>query len=132
MLSLSFERFHRVLCFTFSGLFTSDDLDSIDPTLVRALAGLDHGRGNVRCLFDMTQVEALAVSQARFRERAAKPAIGGLTRVVVAPPWAGGDFGQSYREAQAIWPHTQPIVVSNLNEAFTRLEIGEADFGPIG
>jgi hypothetical protein len=101
--SLSFEWFHRVLRFTFSGLFTTDGLDAIDPALVHFLAALSHDRQSVRYLFDMAQ-QALAVSQARFQERTSKSAIGDLMRVVVAPSWAGADFGRSYRQASGRTP----------------------------
>ena len=78
----------------------------------------------------MTQVEALAFPgalpgtgcQARYR----RPDAG-----VVAPPWAGADFGRSYREAQAIWPHIQPIVVPNLNDDLIRCGIVDSCFESI-
>jgi hypothetical protein len=54
-----------------------------------------------------------------------------MTRVVVAPPWAGSDFGLSYREGSAVWTHAQPIIVLGLEEAYRRLEIVEACFEAI-
>lgn len=79
----------------------------------------------------MTEVETLAVPQSRLAERASKPAIGDMMRVVVAPPWAGPEFGQSYRQAQSLWLHKQPIVVGNLVEAYTLLAIAGVRFEPV-
>lgn len=127
MVGVFFERAHKVLRFTFSGPFTIEDLDAVDPVLVRFL-GAEEGRRDIRGLFDMTHVEVLAVPQTRFVERASKPAIGDLMRVVVPPSWAGEDFGQSYRRGQGIWPHAQPIIVGTLVEAYTLLGMAAPSF----
>jgi hypothetical protein len=82
----------------------------------------------VRGLFDMTEVQALAVPQSRFAVRAGKPAVGDLMRVVAAPSWAGEEFGRSYREAQSIWPRAQPLVVGSLLEAYALLGMVEPAF----
>jgi hypothetical protein len=129
MFTLSLERLHRVLRLKFTGLLTNDDLDRIDPTLVR-VAGAEDAGPDMRCLFDLTGIEALAVPQSRFAERAAKPAIGGMLRVVVAPPWAGEDFGSSYRSARSLWSHAQPIVVATTAEAYRLLDIVAPRFEP--
>jgi hypothetical protein len=131
MVSLSFERVHRVLGLTFSGVFMAEDLEAIDPALLRVLGAANHEGRQVRGLFDMTGVEALAVPQSRFAERASKPAIGDMMRVVVAPPWAGAEFGQSYRQAQSVRQHKQPIIVGSLAEAYTVLAITGARFEPV-
>jgi hypothetical protein len=133
MLSLSFERSHKALCltFSFSGPLTTEDLEAIDPTLVRFLAELNEQARNVRCLFDMRQVERLIASSAHYRVRAGKPAIGDMMRVVVAPPWAGSDFGQSYREGHSMWSHAQPVIVPTMEEGQIRLGMQEAHFEPI-
>ncbi len=128
MVSLSFEPVHRVLCLTFSGVFATEDLDSIDPHLIRFLGTVSPKDRQVRAIFDMTKVEALAVSQPRFVERAGKPAIGDMMRIVVAPPWAAEEFGQSYRRAQSLWPHKQPAIVNSLAEAYAILGIAKARF----
>jgi hypothetical protein len=129
MFTLSLEPLHRVLRLRFTGLLTNDDLDRIDPALVR-MAGAEQGVPGMRCLFDLTGIEALAVPQTRFAERAAKPAIGGMMRVVVAPPWAGEDFGGSYRSARSLWSHAQPIVVGTLDEAYRLFDVVAPRFEP--
>jgi hypothetical protein len=127
MVDLSFERAHKVLRFTFSGPFSTEDLDAVDPVLVRFL-GAEEGRRDIRGLFDMTGVEVIAVPQTRFVERAGKPAIGDLMRVVVPPLWAGEDFGQSYRRSHGSWSHAQPIIVGTLVEAYTLLGMADPRF----
>ena len=131
--SFSFERVHRVLRFTFSGVFGTEDLDSIDLALVRFLGTFDqdNDEAQIRGLFDMTKIQALAVPQSRFAERAGKPAIGDVMRVVAAPSWADAGFGRSYRQAQSVWLHKQPIIVGSLVEAYTLLAIAGARFEPV-
>lgn len=131
MLALSFERLRRILCLRFTDLLTNDDLDAIDLALLRTAA--EHGTGDrdIRCLYDMTEIRAIAIPQSRFAERASKPAIGDLMRVVVAPPWAGDGFGESYRSARCVWPHAQPIIVGTLVEAYALLGIAIPRFEPL-
>lgn len=131
MFALSVEPFHRVLCLKFTGLFTIEDLASIDAAVVGFLGTQESAGQEVRSLYDMTGVRALAVPQTRFAERSSKAAIGGLMRVVVPPPWAGEDFGQTYRQAKSTWPHEQPIIVRTLQEAYVLLGIVAPHFEPL-
>ena len=39
MFNLSFERLRKVLRLSFAGIFTTEDMDSIDPALIRFLGG---------------------------------------------------------------------------------------------
>jgi hypothetical protein len=132
MLTLSFDRRHGVARLKFTGLLTHDDLDMIDPLLV-GVAGGAHGAigPNMRCLYDMTDVSALMVPQKRFAERASKPAIGNMMRIVVAPPWAGESFGESYRLARGLWSHDQPTIVESLDEAYALLGVVLPHFEPL-
>lgn len=132
MLALSFDRRHGVACLKFTGLLTHDELDMIDPLLM-GVAGGAHGAigSSVRCLYDMTDVSALMVPQKRFAERASKPAIGNMMRVVVAPPWADEAFGESYRAARGLWPHDQPMIVESLDEAYALLGVAVPHFEPL-
>lgn len=124
MLTLSFDRRHGVARLKFTGLLTGDDLDMIDPVLVGMAGGAYGAIGpNMRCLYDMSHVNAILVPQKRFAERASKPAIGNMMRVVVAPPWAGERFGESYRSARGLWPHDQPMIVESLDEAYSLLSV---------
>src|SRR5262249_2940674 len=129
MFSVSFDRVHKVLRLDFSGLFTTEDLDAIDPLLIRFLGGEDRFREQIRILYDATAIQALAVPQRRFAQRAAKAAIGNVMRVIAAPSWATlANFGSSYRAAQSIWPHSQPVIVPTLPDAFRLLSLVHPQF----
>lgn len=138
MMSIAFERRRRVLRLKFAGLFTSEDLDAIDPALLRFLGGgWDDGglerpaKAPVRLLYDMVEVTALAVPSTRFAERARLPAIGALSRFVIAPPEAGPEFGQSYREEGVRSGTPQPVIVRTRMEAYRLLDLGEPSFDEI-
>jgi hypothetical protein len=128
MFSLSFEPLHKVLRLDFTGLSTTQDLKAIDRAVVRFLGGFDRVGEGIRSLYDMTEVAALAVPHTRFEQRASKRAIGNLERIVVAPPWAGEDFGASYRKGRELWRHVQPIIVRTLAEAHGLLNLLEPRF----
>ena len=123
MLSFSYDRVHKVVRLVFADLFTSEDLNSIDPILIELL-GRESQPETIRVLYDMTAVKALAVSQPRFAQRAARPAIGDVPRVVAAPPWATiANFGSSYRAAQSLFRHPQPTIVPTLADAVGMLSL---------
>ena len=133
MFTSSFDRRHGIARLKFAGLLTHDDLDMIDPVLVDMAGGAHGALGSpIRCLYDMTEVSAVMVSQKRFQERASKPAIGNMMRIVVAPPWAGEHFGESYRSARGVWAHDQPTIVESLDEAYALLGVVLPDFEPLG
>lgn len=131
MVSHSFASAVGILRLTFSGVFTTEDLQTVDPLLVEYVAAGRLAGLETRSLFDMTRIEALGVPQSRFAERASKPAIGDTMRVVVAPAWAAAEFGQSYRNARSVWPHRQPIVVRNMAEAYAILGVTGMEFDPV-
>jgi hypothetical protein len=131
MFTLSFERLRRVLCLKFTGLLTNEDLDAIDPALVCVAGAQSAASPAVRCLYDMSEIQAIAVPQSRFIERASKPAIGDLMRIVVAPPWAGEGFGASYCSARSMWSYAQPIIVATLADAYALLDIVVPCFEPL-
>lgn len=131
MFRLSFEATYKVLRFDFAGVFTPQHLDSIDPALVRFLGGKGRGHAGVRSLYDMTEVEMLAVPRSRFAERARKAPIGNLPRVVVAPRAGPEDFGRSYREERAFSSHRQPIIVPTLADAYAMLKLVDPVFQPL-
>jgi CheY-like chemotaxis protein len=123
MLSFSYDRVHRVVRLDFADLFTSEDLNSIDPLLIELL-GRESQPETIRVLYNMTAVKALAVSQPLFAQRAARPAIGDVERVVAAPPWATiANFGSSYRAAQSLFRHPQPTIVPTLADAVGMLSL---------
>ena len=132
MFTVSLDCRHKVARLKFTDVLTREDLDRIDPVLV-ALAGGAYGAvgPDIRCLYDMTDLTAIAVSQERFMERASKPAIGNMMRVVVAPSWSEGRFGESYRSARSLWSHDQPTIVESLEAAYALLGLVLPRFEPV-
>jgi hypothetical protein len=122
-MELSFERTHRVLKLTFTGDFTEDDLDAIDPAVLRFMAGAGRDLDGVRCLYDMTAVTALAVPTARFVERAQVPPLLPFGRIVVPYADAPEHFGRSYRAMRGVTAHDQPLTMPSLEIAYGYLGI---------
>lgn len=131
MFSLSFEVTYKVLRFDFAGIFVPQDLDNIDIALVRFLGGEGRRHAGVRSLYDLTEVEMLAVPRSKFADRARKAPIGDLPRIVVAPREGPDDFGRSYREERAFSTHRQPIIVPTLADAYTMMELVDPVFRPL-
>ena len=125
---VSYDQVHNVLRLDFEGPFTTADLDGIDPAIIGLLK--EQNRSEVRVLYDMTHIEALAVPQLRFAQRARLAPIGKSMRVVVAPPWASHGFGKSYRDAQQFSAHSQPLIVRRLLEAYRVLALVDPKFQP--
>jgi len=125
MLDVSFEKTHRVLKLAFTGDFTEEDLDAIDPAILRFMSGAGRDVDGVRCLYDMTAVTALAVPTARFVERAQVPPLLPFGRVVVPYADAPEHFGRSYRAMRGVTAHDQPLTVPSLDVAYGYLGIQE-------
>jgi hypothetical protein len=70
---VSYDQVHNVLRLDFDGPFTTADLDGIDPAIIGLLK--EQNRSEVRVLYDMTHIEALAVPQLRFAQRARRPTL---------------------------------------------------------
>lgn len=124
-----FEPTAEVLRFNFSGSLTTNDIEAIDPLLVRIMVERNCAGRGVRTLYDMSALAMLAVASSRFAERAGLAPIGKLTRVVVAPPWASdSNFGRSYRDAHALYSHSQPTIVPALLDAYRLLSLVDPYF----
>lgn len=130
-MAVAFDRTHKVLRLEFAGLFTPEDVDSIDVAVVEFLGGAGRDQGPVRLLYDMTEVTALAVPTTRFAERARLPAVGGLERIVVAPRDAGPEFGTTYREEGLRSGTAQPVIVRSRKEAYRLLSMIKPNFEQI-
>ena len=132
VLALSFEKTHRVLKLTFTGDFTEEDLDAIDPAILRFMSAAGRNIDGVRCLYDMRAVTALAVPTARFQERARTPPLLQFGRIVVSYANAPKDFGTSYRAMHGVTAHDQPLTVPSLEVAYGYLGIdGMPQFEPL-
>jgi hypothetical protein len=127
MLRLAFDRKNRVLQVTVSGIFASEDLDALDRAVIEFVAR----EGQVRSIYDYSDVAAFAVPQSRILRRAQQPAIVREQRVMVASPVLGAEamraFGRYQREAG----ETEPVIVDSLAEAYAVLRLRNPQFGPI-
>lgn len=132
MLHPSFEPTANVVRLTFSGSLTIDDVDAIDPLISSVMVEHSSANQGVRMLYDMSAVEALSVPSSRFAQRAGQASVGKLIRVVVAPAWATSEnFGSSYRTAQSLYAHAQPIIVPTLLHGYRLLSLEDPDFQPL-
>ena len=116
MFTMSFERLRRVLCLKFTGLLANEDLDAIDPASV-CVAG--------------AQSKHRSGSSMPLQQRASKPSSAAWCGLVVAPPWAGQGYGESYRWAHNVRSHAQPIIVATLADAYALLDIVIPCFEPL-
>jgi hypothetical protein len=132
MFTLSFERVHRVLRAHFTGIFTARDFTDLDDAVLHFLATqANDPYERIRAVFDMSDIEAIGVSQSKIANRARRPPILRDVRIMVAPPFAGDDFGRTYREEQRQTADSEPIVVRSLAEAYALLGLNNPHFEPV-
>ena len=130
MVILSFNRSHQVLLARVSGIFASSDMADLDNAVIRFLAQRAEG-GELRALYDFSEVEAIAVPASKFAERGRQPPIVQGLRVLVAPVGAVENFGTSFRNQQRIAGNTEPLVVANLSDAYALLGLRDPVFEPV-
>jgi hypothetical protein len=125
MLSLAFDRKHRVLLATVSGIFTSDDLDEFD----RAVLDFVAREGRVWAIIDYTPVLALAVPGTRLTQRVQQPLV--LPDRILVAPRDLGDTARAYSLQQGEAGMKQPTVVETIEEAYALLGLRNPRFEPI-
>jgi hypothetical protein len=124
MLTLLFERQHRVLLARVSGVLSSEDFEAHDRAVLTFL-----GReGAVRGLYDFTAVEAVAVPASKVVQRGQTPPIIPEMRVVVAPRRTGEEFAQAIREYQRLAGYREPLIVPTMTEAYALLGLDDPVF----
>ncbi len=129
MFTLWFDRTSEVVLARFTGVFTTEDFTNYDSAMIHFLSSQgSRGGDRVRTLCDFSKVEAIAVPESRMAEQGSHPPIVRQLRVVVAPPFAGDDFGQSYREQQRTVHRTEPVIVASLTEAYRLLDLKSPQF----
>lgn len=109
-----------------TGLFSSQDIEAHDRVVLSFVAR----EGEVRAIYDMSAVEAVAVPASKAMQRGQAPAII-ETRVVVMPPAASADFVHIMREQQRLAGHREPIPVATLEEAYLALGMTDPHFEPV-
>ena len=127
MLSLAFDRKNRVLRITVSGIFASDEMEELD----RVVIGFIARHGQMRGIYDYTDVEAIAVPQTRLVQRAQQPAIIRDQRVIVASRVLGGEGARAYGRYQREAGEKEAAVVDTLEAAYRPLELDNPRFEPV-
>jgi hypothetical protein len=126
MLSLAFDRRHRVLRITVSGIFSSEDMEEMDNATVEFVAR----HGQVRGIFDYTEVAAFAVPDSRLAERAQQPSAI-QQRVVVASRVSGGERARTYARYRREAGQREATIVGSLDEAYALLGLRNPRFEPV-
>jgi len=126
MLSVAFDRQNRVLLFTVSGVFASEDLEELDRIGIEFLAR----RGKLRCIVDFTDVEAFAVPESRLAQRAQQPPII-PELVMVASRLSGGEGGRVFKRYQREAGQKEAALAATLEEAYALLGLRNPRFEPV-
>lgn len=127
MISLSFDRRHRVLMVRVEGVLSSQDLEAHDRLVLRFLGR----KGLVRAIHDLSLVTALALPLSRVRQRGQQPPIL-PERVAVAPQGgAGREYIDTVNEQRRQAGHREYRLVETLDEAFALLGLDDPQFEPV-
>jgi hypothetical protein len=126
MLSLAFDRRHRVLRVTVSGIFASEDMEEMDHATVEFVAR----HGQVRGIFDYTEVAAIAVPDSLLAERAQQPSAI-QQRIVVASRVSGGERARTYARYRREAGQREATIVGSLEEAYALLGLRNPRFEPV-
>ena len=127
MLSLAFDRKNRALRVTVSGIFASDEMAELDRVVIEFIAR----HGQMRGIYDYTDVEAMAVPQTRLLQRAQQPAIMRGQRVIVASRVLGGEGARAYGRYQREAGEKEAAVVDTLEAAYGLLGLDNPRFEPV-
>jgi hypothetical protein len=125
MFDLTFDRNHNVLLARFVGVFSSEDVESLDRTLTAFISrhGFAHG------IFDFSLVEANAAPQTFLTWHGRLPQILlGQERVIVAPQQWSYELACAYAAQQRDFGNLEPRVVRSLGDACHLLGIERPDF----
>jgi hypothetical protein len=127
MLSLAFDRKNRVLRVSVSGIFSSEDMEEVDRAVIKFVAR----EGQMRGIFDCTEVEAFAVPDSRFAQRAQQPPIMRDQRVIVASRTAGDEAARTFGRYQREAGQKDAAVVDTLDGAYALLGLKNPRFEPV-
>lgn len=128
MFSLFFERRHRVLMARITGVLSSEDIATHDRVVLRFLAGKD----GVRAIYDLSNVEALAVPASKIAHRGQRPAIVTGHRIVVSSSAGGAEFVRIIADEQRTAGLAEPTIVPTLEQAYAQMNLGkDAVFEPV-
>jgi hypothetical protein len=126
MLSVAFDSQNLVLRVTVSGIFASEDMEELDRIAIEFVARY----GQVRAIFDYTDVEAFAVPESKLVQRAQQPPIP-PERVYVASRVTGGEGARVFGRYQRDAGQKEAALVANLGEAYALLGLRKPRFEPV-
>ena len=128
MIEFFVQREQRILMARITGIYDLGEMERLDE-FVRAFVA---GHGEMRGLYDFSNVDEVAVPMARLAERAGQRSIIGGMRVLVAPKAVGVGMTRMFSEYQSNAGQTAPMVVGRLEEAYVLLGLHyKAHFEPI-
>lgn len=129
MLSLAFERIHRVLLVQFSGTMTSEDLHSLDSQVVAFMKQEGPLSGFIIDCSDVADFNVPTAEFVRRGQRASK--VDDMERVYVMPSADLYGMGRMFGTYQRMAGKREPLIVKTLVEALSAVNLTDPKFEPI-
>lgn len=128
MIEFFVQHEQRILMARITGVYDIGAMERLDD-FVRAFVA---GHGEMRGLYDFSNVEQITVPMSLLAERASQPSIIGGMRVLVAPRAVGIGMTRMFSERQSNAGQTAPMVVGRLEEAYVLMGLHyKVNFEPI-
>lgn len=122
---MSFDKEHRVLKSSFSGVLSSDDIKASDLATLTFTAVHGPSRG----LIDFSATEIIGIPYSKLLERGRQPQMTlGRERVMVIPQHDWAEMARRFGEQQRLNGSSPPAVVASIDEAYFILGIAEPCF----
>jgi hypothetical protein len=130
---LAFERTHRVLRATATGVIATQDLESLDIASIALLSREQTADGrSIRGLYDFSEAAAIAVPQTTVAARGSRPAIVRGPRVMVQSRTITCDVMETFLQSQRSVGDSLLTVVASLDEAHAVLGLNAPKFENVG
>jgi len=130
---LAFERSHRVLGATATGVIATQDLLDLDAALITFLAQEETaGEPPIRGLYDFSKVAAIAVPQTKAAERGNRSAILRGRRVMVLSRTLACGIVETFVQSQRLAGDNLLSVVDSLDDAHALLGLNAPHFELVG
>jgi hypothetical protein len=130
---LAFERSHRVLAATATGVIATQDLLDLDTALIAFLAREEIAdQSSIRGLYDFSKVAAIAVPQTKAAERGNRSAILRGQRVMVLSRTLACGVAETFVQSQRLAGDTLLSVVDSLDDAHALLGLNAPEFELVG
>lgn len=130
---LAFERSHRVLGATATGVIATQDLLDLDTALIAFLAREEMAdQSSIRGLYDFSKVAAIAVPQTKAAERGNRSAILRGQRVMVLSRTLACGIVETFVQSQRLAGDNLLSVVDSLDDAHALLGLKAPHFELVG